>query len=71
MFFPPARGPANRRPYVRILADYSGLYSDAAPDCAGPHTFSGFGCNFSVPFAQKDARFAQTQIKTRANCVIR
>jgi nitrogen regulatory protein P-II 2 len=25
---------------VRILADYPGLYSDAAPDCAPPHTFS-------------------------------
>jgi nitrogen regulatory protein P-II 2 len=50
---------------VRILADYSGLYSDAAPDCAPPHTFSDPGCNFSVPFAQKDARFARAQIKTR------
>jgi nitrogen regulatory protein P-II 2 len=56
---------------LRILADYSGLYSDAAPDCAAPHTFSHPGCNFSVPFAQKDARFARTQIKLRPICDIR
>jgi nitrogen regulatory protein P-II 2 len=50
---------------VGILAEYSGLYSDAAPDCAAPDTISHPGCNFSVPFAQKDARFGATQIKLR------
>jgi hypothetical protein len=51
MFVPPARGPANRQPQGRILADYSGLYSDAVLHRAAPHTFSAPGCNFSVPFA--------------------
>jgi nitrogen regulatory protein P-II 2 len=56
---------------VRILADYSGLYSDADPRLCCPHTFSHPGCNFSVPFAQKDARFARAQIKLLPICEIR
>ena len=35
------------------------------PRLRAPHTFSHPGCNFSVPFAQKDARFARAQIKPR------